>query len=95
LTIEAMTLRQLASAIDYLEALKGFDYQVGGNEIRIEWITGGACNGYDEMRKAIAAVVSARYQGLRLEAITEAENRVAALREELSGLGKLPSEKDA
>lgn len=78
--MESIYLRQLADAIDYLDALKGFDYQVRGDEIRIEWTTGGACAGYKEMSRAIGRVVSERYQGLRLEAIAAAENRVAELR---------------
>jgi TRAP-type uncharacterized transport system substrate-binding protein len=92
MNMESTYLRQLAAAIDDLDALKGFDYQVRGDEIRIEWTTGGACAGYHEMRKAIAQVVSERYQGLRIEAITAAEKRVAYLRAELSSSQGKPAE---
>ena len=81
---EALKLRILADAIDTLEALNKFDYQVRGNEIRIEWTTGRSCSGYQEMSKAIAEIVSERYEGLRLEAITKAEKQVAILRAQLS-----------
>lgn len=65
--MESIYLRQLADAIDELDALKSFDYQVRGDEINIEWTTGGSCNGYQQMRKAIARVVSERYQGCALK----------------------------
>jgi hypothetical protein len=93
MNVESIRLRQLADALEYLDALTGFDYQVRGDEIRVEWTTGGACVGYKEMTKAIARVVSERYEGLRLEAITAAEKRVAELRAELeSSQGKRADE---
>lgn len=84
MTLEPTNLRRLAAAIEFLEALNSFDYQVRGDEIRIEWLTGSSCAGYAEMRKAIAQVVTERYQGLRLEAIAAAEKQVAELRAELA-----------
>lgn len=89
---EASRLRQLAQALDFLEALNGFDYQVRLDEIKVDWITGRSCNGFKEMSAAIAEVVSERYQGLRLEAIAKAEKRVAELRRQLAEA--VPSESE-
>lgn len=80
---ESLKLRLLAEAIDRLEALQKFQYQVPVNEFQVSWNTGSAVAGYREMSVDIATIVGERYQGLRLEAIAKAEKEVALRRSAL------------
>lgn len=84
MSYESTRLRQLAEAIDRLSVLKSFDYQVRGDQVRVEWQTGASCNGYKEMSHDIAVIVAEGYDALRLEAINRAEQRVAACRQALA-----------
>jgi hypothetical protein len=82
---EAIALRHLAEAIDHVEMLKLFTYQVQfQDDVRVTWGTGASCSGYKEMSLAISRIVSEGFDALRTEAITRAEAFIETRRKELA-----------
>jgi len=82
---ESSKLRQLANAIDELELLKGFLYEIPENEVRVTWHSASSCPGYKEMAAGISSIVAEGIAVFRAEAIKRAEQEVARCRDVVAG----------
>ncbi|HOW46113.1 MAG TPA: hypothetical protein P5305_01495 [Rubrivivax sp.] len=86
---ETQLLRQLAQAIDDLEAMVSFmpdkpDFKVQVPELEVSWSTGCATRGYAELRAGMRRVIGARWLELRDEAIAAKAMEIDRLRQELA-----------
>lgn len=85
----------LARAINTLDALKAFSINAANTEMDLQWGCGSATSGYQELRKAIAEVVSEQWGSLRAEAIRRAEWQLKEARARMHSAlnGSAPAEK--
>jgi hypothetical protein len=83
----AAAARQLAEAIDKLDAMKAFSCgnkaELPGN-VHISWDWGSSTPGYKELCASIGSIVSSSFLALRAEAIQRQETLVAQRHLELS-----------
>lgn len=83
-TDQAWKAERLAYAIRQLEELKSFAHPADFDEsMAVTWQRGSATRGYEELSKAMASIVSARWSELRDAALKAAQVAVDDAREEL------------
>ena len=79
---ESLLMRDLAHAIDTLEAMVAFDYTP--TKVSLSWDIGNATVGFKELSSAIAGVVADNWGVLRDEAILRQMLKVEELRKQLA-----------
>ena len=89
--MEATRLRELASALDNLEATEHHIAHIeqGGDGwrdlgFRVSWTTGCALHGHKELCRAVEWVIQNEWQNILRKAVRHLENEVASARVELA-----------
>lgn len=81
----AAAARQFAEALDDLEAMRGF--MAGPRrvpKVDVTWDWGSSMTGYDQVRKAVSAIVSQRFDEIGREAVRRQEALVESMRAKLN-----------